>query len=853
MQNTLRKLLLVAFFSWFSGNLFAWNPPPANDSVWGAENIGILPLPPVCPSGGNGNAVVINASTTWASYNTFDFSPAHCFPSGSPDVWYRFTATSSMITIDATGFNGLDTFFIKLYHSQGSCFSIIPLSCETSVLSAISANFLTPELGEEYYIQIGGNQWYKTGDFTMSIKSLNNCNECINESSIELSPVPWFGRYGISQTVDMCYTVERWDYIGSADLHSIVPRFGIDWDIATLTPVSPPASHSSNNAWHWFTNINTPDGPADGYFFDPDNDGNPSNNEGDSAGVLDSWEACWRITTLPYCNVYDLGVTVNAYCDVQTGTGISTFACTPSAPLDLGISGWCCASPAVAIAAPTGGCNGTSTVTITGVGNAGDVFNYTVYDTGYSVLGNSQNVITYTIGLPPGEYNVEAFNVNSSCIAYTTLIIPETVELELSQTQISCGSGFASLYAKAAGGNTPYTYNFVSHPLSLQTDSVAVQVPDGWMVVTVTDALGCSVTDSIFVTSLPASDAYFDYPNDLFCTNADSIVVLTTPATFGGTYNLLYPQAAGITVDPNTGTIDLNNTTFGTPFWLKVKYSVGASTCYAAFIDSVQIVGIPPAPVPVTPNSANYCIGGSVPSFTVSVPATMYALWYDVQTTASVIGTSFTPPLTSATNPGTYFYIVTTFFTVNGGCISTQTFFTVTAVASPSITASSDTLMCVGEKASLSASGCASCNFVWTPAPTISVSGANAQTSPPVSTNYTVTATDPGSGCIAMDFVTVNIDPAGDCSSPVVAYTGITPNGDGHNDAWVIDGIDSLHATVRIFSRWGKEVWSGSGYDNSTIVWRGLDSSGNALPDGTYYFVLDLGDFYKSGWIELSH
>lgn len=853
MQHTLRKLLLVAFFSWFSGNLFALNPPPANDSVWGAENIGILPLAPPCPSGGNGNAIVINASTNWASYNSFDFSPAHCFPSGSPDVWYRFTATSSMITIDATGFNGLDTFFIKLFHSQGSCFSLIPLKCETSVLSAISVNFLTPNLGEEYYIQIGGNQWYKTGDFTMSIKSLNICNECVNESSIELTPSPWFGRYGISQTVDMCYTVERWDYLGSAHIHSIVPRFGTDWDIATLTPVAPPQSHNSNNAWHWFTNMSTPDGIADGYFYDPDSDGDPSNNQGDSAGVLDSWEACWRITTLPYCNVYDLGVTVNAYCDGQTGSGNGSSPCTPSEPLMLGISGWCCASPTVAIAAPTGGCNGTSTVTITGSGNAGDVFNITVYDTGYTVVGNMANVVSYTIGLPPGEYNVEAYNVTTTCIAYTTLIIPKTVEVELYQTQISCGSGSAGLYAKPGGGISPYTYSFVNHPFSLQNDSVAIQVPDGWMVVIVTDASGCSVTDSIFVISLPASDAYFEYSSDLYCTNEDSIPVIVTPATIGGTYSLVYPLAAGITVDPNTGMIDLNNTTFGTPFWLKVKYSVGSSACYAAFIDSVQIVGIPPAPAPTTPTSANYCIGGSVPVFSVSVPTSMYALWYDVQTTASFIGTTFTPPMTSSTNPGTYFYMVTTFFTVNGGCVSTQTFFTVTAVASPSITASSDTLMCMGDTATLSASGCSSCSFVWTPAPTLSVTGATAQTSPAVSTNYTVTATDAGTGCTAMDFVTVNIDPAADCSSPLVIYTGITPNGDGHNDAWIIDGMDSLKATVRIFNRWGKEVWSGHNYDNINVVWRGLDSNGNSLPGGTYYFILDFGDLYKTGWIELSH
>lgn len=820
----------------------------------------MLPLPPFCPVGGNGNTVTITGSTIWASYNTFDFSPAHCFPSVSPDLWYRFTATSNTITIDATGFNGLDTFFVKLYHSQGSCFSLVPLTCETSTLGQINENFLTPDIGEEYYIQVGGNEWYKTGDFTMDISSLNICNECVNESSIELTPAPWFGRYGISETVTMCYTVNRWDYLGSADLHGIVPDFGIDWDISTLAPVLAPLSHSSNNAWHWFTNVSTPDGPGDGYFYDPDNDGNPSNNRGDSAGVLDSWEACWKITTLPYCNVYDLGVIVNAYCDVQTGTGISAFACSPSTPLALNVSGWCCQQPTVSIVPPMS-CNGTATITITGMGNTNDMFNFSVYDTGYALVTSVSNLATYSMALAPGEYNVEAYNINSGCIAYATLVIEPFMQMDLYQSFISCGSGFAELYAEPSGGTSPYTYNFLNHPLSQQNDSVAIQVPDGWMTVFVTDTAGCSVTDSIFVISLPAAVAYFEYPNQVYCTNEDTILVMTPPATFGGTYSLIYPLAAGITVDQNTGMIDLNNTAFATPFYLEVKYIVGAAACYDAFIDSVQIVSVPPAPIPTTPATASYCIGGALPSFTVSVPSNMFVLWYDAQTTDSAVTTTYTPALSAATTPGTYYYFATTFFTVTGGCTSQAIIFVVTANASPIITASNDITMCVSDTANLSVAGCPSCNYVWSPAPTFgSQFSSFAQTSPGSTTTYTIVATDPGTGCIGTDFTNVNINSSGNCgsfppsSSTVTTYTGITPNGDGHNDGWVIDGIDSLYsARVAIYNRWGKEIWTSTGYNNSTVIWKGLDQNGNELPDGTYYYILLIGDFTKSGWIELSH
>ncbi len=681
MQLPLRKLFLVAILSWFSGDLFAFNPPPANDSAWGATAIGVLPVPPACPLGGYGNTVIVNGSTLWASYNSFDFSPAHCFASGSPDVWYKFVSTSTSINIDALGFNGLDTFFVKLFYSQGSCFSLVPLSCETSINGFISMNFLTPNIGEEYYIQIGGNDYYKAGDFTLTINTQNICNECVNESSVVLDPAPWFGRYGISETVSMCYTVDRWDYIGGADLHGIVPRFGLDWDMSTLVPVSAPQSYSATNAWHWFTNISTPDGPANGYFYDPDNDGNPSNNFGDDAGILDSWEACWKITTLPYCNTYDLSVNVNTYCDVQTGNTNATFACDPSEPLHMGIAGWCCAQPIVTTFYPMS-CSAQGAATISGIGNTGDLFNITVYDTGYTVMGSMQNTYSLTITLPAGDYNVEVYNVTTGCIAYTTLTMLRYLVAEVRQTEIGCGSGTAEVVIKANGGTQPYAYYFTNHPTSLQTDSVAIQVPDGWIYFTVTDSLGCTYSDSMWVISSPPPLPYFDYPNQVYCTSADSIPVLTAPLSPGGMFLLSSPVSAGITVNPNTGTIFLNNTSFTPPFWVYVKYII-AGNCPALFVDSVEIVAVPPAPVAVTPQNVSYCIGGAVPSFTVSVPSNMWAIWYDVQTGGSLIGNTFTPPLSVTSGPGQYYYFATTFFTLTGGCTSVQTLFVVTVTASP--------------------------------------------------------------------------------------------------------------------------------------------------------------------------
>lgn len=92
-----------------------------------------------------------------------------------------------------------------------------------------------------------------------------------------------------------------------------------------------------------------------------------------------------------------------------------------------------------------------------------------------------------------------------------------------------------------------------------------------------------------------------------------------------------------------------------------------------------------------------------------------------------------------------------------------------------------------------------------------------------------------------------------DCNELVEIYTGITPNGDGYNDTWIIDSITNFKTnTVYIFNRWGNLVWKGKDYDNTDVVWRGTNQSDDPLPDGTYFYIIEAGGETKKGWVELS-
>ena len=76
--------------------------------------------------------------------------------------------------------------------------------------------------------------------------------------------------------------------------------------------------------------------------------------------------------------------------------------------------------------------------------------------------------------------------------------------------------------------------------------------------------------------------------------------------------------------------------------------------------------------------------------------------------------------------------------------------------------------------------------------------------------------------------------------------SAFSPNGDGNNDGWVIQGIENYpNNKLEIWNRWGLKVYEKSNYQNE---WVGQTSVGfrvgrtNVLPEGTYYYKLLVND-----------
>lgn len=82
-----------------------------------------------------------------------------------------------------------------------------------------------------------------------------------------------------------------------------------------------------------------------------------------------------------------------------------------------------------------------------------------------------------------------------------------------------------------------------------------------------------------------------------------------------------------------------------------------------------------------------------------------------------------------------------------------------------------------------------------------------------------------------------------------------TPNGDGINDTWVISNIENHpNSVVRVFNRWGTEVFVARNYQND---WDGhYKGNSSSLPESSsYYYQIDLdgdGAIDKEGWIYIN-
>jgi gliding motility-associated-like protein len=357
----------------------------------------------------------------------------------------------------------------------------------------------------------------------------------------------------------------------------------------------------------------------------------------------------------------------------------------------------------------------------------------------------------------------------------------------------------------------------------------------------------CADKDTFTIKFTTSFDTNMCYCPNTFCANA-SFTYYPTLATPGGVFSLVSGPGP-MNINASDGSFDPIGMVPGVYF---VKYdATNLGNC--GFSQTETIIIVNPQPTIANGPNFSFCIGDVIPPITATYSGSPI-LWFDdivnqiVSPNQNTINGQLFPP--QNLTEGTYDFFAATFVLMpNGDTCYGFSQCDITIKAKPNIFIGNDTTVCSGFTAQLNANGgTLADNYAWsTGAITQGIS-----VNPTANTQYFVIATNQD-GCTDMDTINVIVDNGSACTDSLGFFNGITPNGDGFNEAWIIDGITNIRNNwVIIYNRWGEKVWEKSNYDNVNVVFVGKNQNDTELPTGTYYFVVQLPNKQHKGWIELT-
>lgn len=489
--------------------------------------------------------------------------------------------------------------------------------------------------------------------------------------------------------------------------------------------------------------------------------------------------------------------------------------------------------------------NFTSTVTN---GGAGPVYDW--YINGVAQGNNSPTFSSST--LTNGDIVTASLVSNATCVSPNSINsngIPITVNplvtptLGISTTSTTLCAGENAVFTAAAtnGGSNP-TYQWFVNGSPAGTNSAVFtsgSLASGDVVTAqLTSSEACASPTTVNATGITMTVNLVVNPSAFITTAVTSIcagdpVTVNATVTNGGgspTYDwVLNGVSTGSTGSSYTSSAladgDILTLVYTSSDVCAVPGSVASNSL------AFQVTPVSAASVSIASSNGILCEGQPITfvASTVNAGATPTYQWTVNGSTVGANNPVFTSPSLIAGD------VVMVNITSANPCSSNPTAASnnLVIVPSPTVSAGVDVTIQEGQSIQLNATSSLTSTYTWTPSGTLDNPNIQSPVASPVSTTeYTVIAmtTD---GCYAEDKVVVIVQ------QNVVIYTSFTPNGDGVNDTWIIDFINGYPTcTVEIFNRWGNQVFRSTGYSQP---WDGT-YNGEALPLGTYYYIIDLNN-----------
>ncbi|PWK73735.1 gliding motility-associated-like protein [Mucilaginibacter oryzae] len=304
----------------------------------------------------------------------------------------------------------------------------------------------------------------------------------------------------------------------------------------------------------------------------------------------------------------------------------------------------------------------------------------------------------------------------------------------------------------------------------------------------------------------------------------------TINASGGATYEWTGPGVTGDNKNQQNLTIQHASAQDAGAYQVKITSVAGCSS-----LSNTVNISVNQKPVFSITGTRAICAGSSTVLSVAGPPNLKTYSWVpaDGLSDAAVANPTVSPAQTTT-------YKVTV--TDDHGCSSFNEV-TVTVKATPMVTVTPVKKIFEGKSTVLDATATDADTYLWTPADGLDdPTRLNPVASPTNDITYTLHASS-ALGCgTAMADVFVKV------FKKIIIPTVFTPNGDGTNDTWNIEALETYpQCVVKVFNRNGQEVFSSIGYSKA---WNG-GYHGYVLPSGTYYYTIDLkdGNPIRSGWV----
>jgi len=384
---------------------------------------------------------------------------------------------------------------------------------------------------------------------------------------------------------------------------------------------------------------------------------------------------------------------------------------------------------------------------------------------------------------------------------------------DTAQLQATGGNGY--LWTPSAG----LSDTTIANPLAFPTVTTTY-------IVMGTDTNACEGTDTVVVTVNPLPTISAGLTDTVYMCAGDSVQLNAT----GGTSYVW---------TPNT---NITNNTIANPFVFPpvttTYYVTGtdANSCSNSDSVVVSVFAIPDL------SDTVLCVGDSI-QLTAFGPLGATFTWTP---TTGLSNPTIANPYTSTTVTITYTVTVQD----TNGCIDT-TQITVTAEDKPNAAFTVETTpACDGILAIFDNTSTGADSYLW-----LFGDGSQSNETHPThiftyaSSFTTILNAYSTNGCLdtaSFNISSLSFEEQFNLTPPSV----LTPNRDGFNDEFRLDLPEAISqcTNIEIFNRWGMKVFESKGQN---IGWDGRTTTGAEVPDGTYFYIVDVKGIVKKGSITL--